>query len=476
VSSSKTTVPPFFTAGTYRSFLRKDDKVLVVPFGRTGESMLWQADSLMYFSMAGGWLGPEPVEFQHWPIVQGFLSSVLMPEADVQLKAFLARCGVETVLLGDSNRNLWTQLFSKIDRTPIRIGGITIYQVVPAALDEFRHIDALQAEGQANLARFREMLLATSLYLRRGGDPAKLNCARAQELGLMPDRGESRAASNQLGWCYSMWFGPIGGNSIGIGLIGYYAGLKPVIGRYGQFANNILYPYPDKIIEESDPDRLGALMLTFDRAGLALATAAASKTTASTERPRDSLTRRLGGDVIEPASSTDAARGIPQPRSLPQAARFGSAASERKSEDSPAGSRPVVSAVNGTAVSNNLPERSRKGTSIEPVVPAGRASWGPWWREVEADDVVVIDGHGFDTQDGVAVDLYCNCPGGEVGPFFFEPNYHPFSGTQIFLKVPVYGANAPREGRGSIVVSNKGKDGQYTAKSNRVPVWIGNHN
>jgi hypothetical protein len=475
VSSSRVTVPPFFTSGTYKFFLHKDEKVLVVPFGRTGESMLWQAESLMYFRMAGGWLGPAPAEFEHWPIVQGFLSSVLMPEADTQLKAFVGYYGVETVLLGDANRGPWSHLFSKLDDAPVRIGGVTIYKVGTTVLNEFRHTDALRAEGRANLARFSEMLLAASQYLRQGRDPAKLNCARAQELGLMPDRGESLAASNQLGWCYSMWFGPMGRDSIGIGLIGYYAGLKPVIERYGRYANSISYPYPDKLAQDSDPGRLGALMLTFDRGKLALATAAASN-----EGAPDQITSRLGGYVTNPPSPPHAPGQIQHPASLAQAATYGASASspvvpEAKPDDSPGGPRPVVIAVDGIAVSKTPRGNLRKATGA-PVVPARRASWGPWWREAEADDVVVIDGHGFDTRDGVAVDLYCACPGGEVGPFFFEPYYQPFSATQIFLKVPVYGDNAPLPGPGSIIVSNKGRDGQYAAKSNRVPVWIGSHN
>jgi hypothetical protein len=55
-----------------------------------------------------------------------------------------------------------------------------------------------------------------------------------------------------------------------------------------------------------------------------------------------------------------------------------------------------------------------------------------------------------------------------------EPGYHPFSESRIFLKLPMYGSEAPLAGLGSIVVSNKGRDGCYAAKSIRVPVLIGN--
>jgi len=137
--------------------------------------------------------------------------------------------------------------------------------------------------------------------------------------------------------------------------------------------------------------------------------------------------------------------------------------------------RPVIIAVNGTAVWK-IPRGNSRNGKVLPVVPARRAVWGPWWRAAETDDVVVIDGYAFDTKYGVAVDLYCACPGGEVGPFFFEPGYNPFTEETIFFKVPVYGADAPLAGSGSMVVSNKGKDGQYTAKSDRVSVWIGSDN
>ncbi|MGO9062005.1 MAG: hypothetical protein ACLQU2_32240 [Candidatus Binataceae bacterium] len=460
--SEKTSIltnPPFFTQGTYRYFLPRNSTVLIVPFGDRGQSMLWQAESLMYFNMAGGWLGPTPMEFEHWPIVQGLHSSILMPDSDAQLRAFLGHYGIGTVLLENSTKGPWREVFSKLDSSPASIGEVGIYKVGAAALGEFRGAEALRAEGRSNLARFDEMLVAASQYLQRGLDPSKLNCARAQELGLMPDRGESLAATNQSGWCYSMWFGQMGSASIGIGLIGYYAGLKPVIARYGLYANDIFYPYPDKLTQESDPDRLGALMITFSRDKLALAAAAASKETA-----RDSLTGRIG--------EADAAGQIPQPDSSARVTGHGVAPSSLampavRPDDFPDGLRPVITAVNGRAVSNR-----GKGI-VAAVLPARRAIWGPWWREVEADDLMVIDGHGFDTQNGVAVDLYCACPGGEVGPFFLEPDYHPYSGTQILLKVPVYGANAPLAGPGSIVVSNKGRDGRFGAKSNRVPVWIG---
>jgi hypothetical protein len=443
VTISRTTIPQFFSTGTYKHFLHRDETVLIVPFGRTGESMLWQAESLMYFRMAGGWLGPTPPEFEHWPIVQALLSSVLMPKPDWQLKAFVGRYGIQTVLLDDANRGPWRRLFSTLDSAPVRLGGVTIYRVASAEPNGFGRTNPVQAEGFANLARFREMLAATTGYLQRGLDPAKLNCARAQELGLMPDRRESSSAASQLGWCYSMWFGVIRGEDIGLGLIGDYAGLKPLIAAYTPYTKSILFPYPQKISDHPDPNQIGALMMIFDRSQLALAAAYSDRTNQDRPMPR-------------PAYSSPSGNSAPM----------------EKTSDSPTVALPVITAVDGIA--ELTLSRAHVGSDVQlPVLPARQGFWVPWWRGAEDQQVVVIHGRNFDTKFGVAVELHCECPGG-VRPFFFEPYYNSFDKSHIFFSLPRYGAKAPPNGPGSIVVSNKGRDGQYAAKSNRVRVWIGN--
>jgi len=474
VQSSPVRLPPFFTTGAYRRFLRRNQNVLVVPFGWNGESMLWQAQSLMYFRITGGYLGATPMEFERWPIVQALYSSILMPNYDLQLKDFLGHYGIETVLLEDSAKGTWRRVFSELDPSPVRIGGVAIYKVATEDLSGFRRTDAVQAQGRAHLDQFAEMIEAATQYLRRGLDPAMLTCGRAQELGLLPDRGESSDATNHSGWCHWMWLGPLGGENIGIGVVGYYQGLKPAIARYGQYTGNIFYPYPQKIAENPQPDQLGVLIMIFDRKQLAAAAAASNQVL------RGPLARLAGSHKDKPASTLKKAAEIQPPRSLGQApvqagARAAVASSSTVSNietgASAAPPRPVITAVNGTPVS---PLENSHHDIGAPVVPARKGAWVSWWRAAEADDLVVIAGYGFDIHHGIAVNLYCSCPGGGVGPFLFEPRFHLFSATRIYLKVPERGANAPLSGPGSMVVSNKGGDGRYAAKSNRAPVWIGN--
>jgi hypothetical protein len=86
---------------------------------------------------------------------------------------------------------------------------------------------------------------------------------------------------------------------------------------------------------------------------------------------------------------------------------------------------------------------------------------------------VILNGNGFDTVNGVAVDLFCDCPGGKVGPFFLNPGDPGLAPDSITLTLPASGSNAPVTGPGSFVVSNKGSDGTYQRKSNAVSVPIG---
>ena len=48
----------FFTTHEYRSYLSRGETVLVLPFGQFGTGMLWQAETGMWFRLAGGFTSP----------------------------------------------------------------------------------------------------------------------------------------------------------------------------------------------------------------------------------------------------------------------------------------------------------------------------------------------------------------------------------------------------------------------------------
>ena len=81
---------------------------------------------------------------------------------------------------------------------------------------------------------------------------------------------------------------------------------------------------------------------------------------------------------------------------------------------------------------------------------------------------VIVNGTGFDTVHGVAVDVFCACTGGKLPTQFLTPGNPNLTSTAITFTLP---ASAPT-GPASIVVSNYADD-TYSAKSNAVSVPLG---
>ena len=124
-------------------------------------------------------------------------------------------------------------------------------------------------------------------------------------------------------------------------------------------------------------------------------------------------------------------------------------------QGSPAAGIPSITSINAVGLAATSSDPSYATNNVETVVVQGK--------------IVTLGGMGFQTgTNGAAVDLFCACPGGKVGPFFLSPT----SSTSISFTLPATGPNAPATGPGSFVVSNKGA-GSYSQKSNAVSVPIG---
>jgi len=121
---------------------------------------------------------------------------------------------------------------------------------------------------------------------------------------------------------------------------------------------------------------------------------------------------------------------------------------------------PTVVSVNDVGLAATSADPDYAINNIETVVAQGAT--------------VKIGGTGFDTVNGVAVDLFCACTGGKVGPFVLHPGDAGLTASLISFTVPAAGQpNSPVTGPGSLVVSNQGADGSFARKSNAVSVPIG---
>ena len=126
--------PPFFTEQTYRNYLKRDETALVIPYGWNGNSMLWQAQTGMYFRMAGGYLSSEvPDDYWRDPVVQALLDPEargVTPERwGLPLREFIVRRRVGAVILAGGDSDAWRPVVESLGLRPRRAGGVLFYDV-----------------------------------------------------------------------------------------------------------------------------------------------------------------------------------------------------------------------------------------------------------------------------------------------------------------------------------------------------------
>ena len=92
--------PAFLRQSAYQHYLSRNQIVLILPYSYTGNSLLWQAQTHMYFAMAEGILPyPEPSAFLRWPIFASLTQRAFVPDAAEQFRGFIAAHDVETIIV-----------------------------------------------------------------------------------------------------------------------------------------------------------------------------------------------------------------------------------------------------------------------------------------------------------------------------------------------------------------------------------------
>ncbi|HEY4347115.1 MAG TPA: hypothetical protein VGM80_05955 [Gaiellaceae bacterium] len=101
--------PSFFASGAYRTCVPRGSRLLLFPFGRWGDSMLWQAESGFWFSMAEGDMGRDhlPKSFVADPVAERLTLQFVIPghpqppPSIPALEAFAQSHGVERIVTVD---------------------------------------------------------------------------------------------------------------------------------------------------------------------------------------------------------------------------------------------------------------------------------------------------------------------------------------------------------------------------------------
>ncbi len=145
-------VPSFFSSGLYRHYLSSGETAIVLPYGHRGNTMLWQAQTSMYFRMAGGDVGALPTAFSNLAIVPWLFGGAEVAQPHEELAPFLSSHGVRTIIVAyeakfwtvtslnalhrwrraaitDRQLNRWCSAFSTLGLTPVKVGGVLLYRI-----------------------------------------------------------------------------------------------------------------------------------------------------------------------------------------------------------------------------------------------------------------------------------------------------------------------------------------------------------
>lgn len=319
-------MPEFFAAGRDRQYLTPGENVLIMPDGIYGDAMLWQAEADFRFNLVQGWTGfpGTPPEFENWPMVTSMLWGTALPDAPVQLKAFLANYDISTIIVApdcacvwelnpadlgpqwwrrasvsDHDRQLWSGWFGSLGAAPVEAGGVVLYRVPLAQLARYRRLTALQMQSAEAGQRFAALLKAAAQYVAAGHDLADLTPLRAVRLKLLPAdwisynfmvrQPEKQPLLNRM-----LLTRGEHGNDVAVGVIASAAALRPLLQKYGADATEVRYfstDLPVRLLPKPDAAGPILLVLSFNRATLARLAAAPDASPAGSGTPASSRDR-----------------------------------------------------------------------------------------------------------------------------------------------------------------------------------------
>jgi hypothetical protein len=131
---SRVVQPSLFTTDLYRRYLRRGEIVLPLPFASAGPSMLWQAQTHMYFRMASGHFGAPPGDYSRQPIVGQLLANAPGAMGRVELRSFIVAHHVSAIVADGPSARPWLTVLAGLGLEPVHAGGLLVYDV-PAAWD-----------------------------------------------------------------------------------------------------------------------------------------------------------------------------------------------------------------------------------------------------------------------------------------------------------------------------------------------------
>ncbi|MGH7915435.1 MAG: hypothetical protein ACREPW_12430, partial [Candidatus Binataceae bacterium] len=288
-----TDTPEFFANGTYSHYLKPGEIAVVVPYGWSGNSMLWQAQSDMYFRMAGGYTGMPPAEFQLWPAVIALFNGTYLPDPQTQLKAFLAAHQVTAVLVDERAKNSsdakqrqdYLTVLAALGSAPNTVGGVLIYRFTPDMLAPWRNLKPIDLERRVDEARFAALVDAVDRYVQSGAAPSLLSPSRLAQKGLI--RNDWVGGPSIVIGGGGLWAQGHSDGTFDVGTFGSRGALAGLIALYHAEALKIRTTPLVTVENPGGKEELELMVMTFDRGGLTRAARQAHALANSGSTPDD---------------------------------------------------------------------------------------------------------------------------------------------------------------------------------------------
>ena len=161
-------VPPVFAPAAWHAALGEGAHVLLLPFAGRGPGMLWQAQSGMAFTQAGGNLSFIPVDALHERVLPALLYGAAPgPDFANDLLAFCAGRQVSTVVAGPGTGPALRAALDALAWPRRATGGVVLYAVPPDA-------PYLALSGDVWGAMDAWSLMGRSMTATAQGAPARL--------------------------------------------------------------------------------------------------------------------------------------------------------------------------------------------------------------------------------------------------------------------------------------------------------------
>jgi hypothetical protein len=122
--------PPFFAAGMYRGVLHRGDVVVVVANGK-GNQMFWQAESGMWFRLAGGYLGATPPGYDRPTFAKRLAEGTVGIAKAGVIRRFAEANGVRAFLVVGSFDAERAAIEAAFGVSPTPVGGVAVYRLPP---------------------------------------------------------------------------------------------------------------------------------------------------------------------------------------------------------------------------------------------------------------------------------------------------------------------------------------------------------